>query len=64
VVEIVYENILTMVKDNIGNAGLKYFPFILTLFLLIAVLNIVGVVPYTFTPTAHIAITFGLSLSI
>jgi len=53
-----------MVKENIGNVGLKYFPFIFSLFLLIAVLNIVGIVPYTFTPTAHIVVTFGMSLSI
>lgn len=64
VVEILYESILNMVKENIGNVGLKYFPFIFSLFLLIAVLNVVGIVPYTFTPTAHIVVTFGLSLSI
>jgi len=64
VIEILYENILNMVKENIGNVGLKYFPFIFSLFLLIAVLNIVGIVPYTFTPTAHIVVTFGMSLSI
>lgn len=64
VIEILYENILNMIKDNIGNAGLKYFPFIFTLFLFIAVLNLVGIVPYTFTPTSHIIVTFGMSLSI
>lgn len=64
VVEILYENIFNMVKENIGNVGLKYFPFVLSLFLLIAVLNVVGIIPYTFTPTAHIVVTFGLSLSI
>jgi len=53
-----------MIKDNIGSAGLKYFPFIFTLFLFIAVLNLVGIVPYTFTPTSHIIVTFGMSLSI
>lgn len=64
VIEIMYENILNMVKENIGNAGLRFFPFLFSLFLLIAVLNLVGIVPYTFTPTAHIIVTFGLSLSI
>jgi F-type H+-transporting ATPase subunit a len=53
-----------MVKENIGSAGLRFFPFLFSLFLLIAVLNLVGIVPYTFTPTAHIIVTFGLSLSI
>jgi len=64
VIEIIYENILNMVKENIGSAGLRFFPFLFSLFLLIAVLNLVGIVPYTFTPTAHIIVTFGLSLSI
>lgn len=64
VIEIMYENILNMVKENIGSAGLRFFPFLFSLFLLIAVLNLVGIVPYTFTPTAHIIVTFGLSLSI
>jgi len=53
-----------MVKENIGNAGLKYFPFLFSLFLLVAVLNMVGIVPYTFTPTAHVVVAFGMSLSI
>lgn len=64
VIEILYENIVNVIKDNIGNAGYKYFPFLFSLFLLILVLNLVGIVPYTFTPTAHIVVTFGLSLSI
>jgi F-type H+-transporting ATPase subunit a len=51
-------------KENIGSSGSKYFPFILTIFLLISTMNIVGIVPYTFTPTAHIIIAMGMSLSI
>jgi F-type H+-transporting ATPase subunit a len=53
-----------MVKDIIGKSGAKYFPFILTIFLFIALLNMIGIVPYTFAPTSHVAVTFGLSLSI
>jgi len=52
------------VKDNVGNDGLKFFGFIFTLFLFIATLNLFGLIPYTFSPTSHFAITFGLSLSI
>jgi ATP synthase subunit 6 len=55
---------LEVVKDNIGNKGSQYFPFILTLFIFIGMLNLYGIIPYTFSPTAHIAVTFGLSLSI
>ncbi len=64
VIELVYENIFNVVKDNIGKEGYKYFPFILTLFVWISLMNLYGVVPYTFTPTSHIVVTFGLSLSI
>lgn len=64
IIEIVYENILNVVKDNIGKEGKQYFPLILTLFIFIALMNLFGIIPYTFTPTAHIVVTFGLSLSI
>lgn len=64
VVEIIYETVHNMIKDNIGTVGYKFFPFVFTIFILIATLNIVGIVPYTFTPTAHIVVTFGMSLSI
>lgn len=63
-VELIYETIYNVVKDNIGTLGAKYFPFILTLFLFIAIMNIVGIIPYTFAPTAHIVVTLGMSFSI
>jgi ATP synthase subunit 6 len=64
VLEILYEAISNVVKENIGTEGSKYFPFVLTIFLLIATMNIVGIVPYTFTPTAHIIVALGMSVSI
>jgi F-type H+-transporting ATPase subunit a len=53
-----------MVKENIGAAGARFFPFIFTLFVFIALMNMFGLVPYTFTPTSHIFVTLGLSFSI
>jgi F-type H+-transporting ATPase subunit a len=47
-----------------GNEGKRFFPFILTIFSFIAVLNVVGIIPYTFSPTAHFIVTMGLSFSI
>ncbi len=64
VLEIVYQFIHDLVKDTIGKEGAVYFPFIFTLFIFIAMMNLIGIIPYTFTPTAHIAVTFGLSLTI
>ncbi|MAS43788.1 MAG: ATP synthase F0 subunit A [Rhodobacteraceae bacterium] len=62
--ELAYELIYGIVRENIGEKGKKYFPFIFALFMMIVILNLFGLVPYTFSPTAHIAVTFGLSLSI
>ena len=62
--EMIYELISGVVKENIGTEGAKYFPFVLTIFLLLATMNIVGIVPYTFTPTAHIIVALGMSVSI
>ena len=46
-----YDFIANMVKDNVGNAGKPYFPFIFTLFLFILFGNVLGMVPYNFTFT-------------
>ena len=64
VMELIHLNIRFVVHDNLGKTGQKYFPFVLCLFLFIVLLNILGLFPYVFTPTAHIIVTFGLSLSI
>nr|UKP87787.1 ATP synthase F0 subunit 6 [Keroeides sp. ANT112] len=62
--EIVYTHFLGVVKDSTANKGTQYFTLIITLFTFIAGLNLLGLFPYVFTPTAHIVVTFGLSLSI
>ena len=64
IMELIHGVMRSVVQDNLGKLGQKYFPFVLCLFLFIVMLNILGLFPYVFTPTAHIVITFGLSLSI
>ena len=66
VMEIIYETVFGVVEDNIGKdkESQAYFPWILTVFMFIVLMNLFGIIPYTFSPTAHIAVTFGLSLSI
>lgn len=61
---VIYEPVHGMVKDNIGEEGMRYFPFILTLFTFLLVINLIGIIPYTFAPTSHGAMSFGLSISI
>ena len=62
VAELGYEFIANMVRDNVGDQGKKYFPFILTLFIFILFANVLGMVPYSFTPTSHIVVTFAMAL--
>jgi len=62
VAEISYEFVASMVRDNVGIAGMKYFPFIFTLFMFVLFLNMLGMVPYSFTVTSHIIVTFALAL--
>jgi F-type H+-transporting ATPase subunit a len=62
VAEVGYEFVAGMVRDNVGDAGKKYFPFILTLFFFILFCNVLGLVPYSFTPTSHIIVTFAMAI--
>jgi F-type H+-transporting ATPase subunit a len=53
-----------MVEDVAGKEGAKYFPYILTLFLFILFANLLALVPTSFAPTAHIAVTAVLALAV
>ena len=63
-VELLYEFISDMVKENVGDKGRQYFPLIFTLFLFILGCNLLGMMPYGFTVTSHIAVTFALAMFI
>nr|YP_010925384.1 ATP synthase F0 subunit 6 [Neoporphyra seriata]WKD83590.1 ATP synthase F0 subunit 6 [Neoporphyra seriata] len=62
--EMFYDVTITLVQDNLGKKGYTYFPFIFTIFTIILYCNLIGMVPYSFTVTSHIAFTFGLAFSI
>ena len=64
VVELVYTFVADMLRDNVGKEGMKYFPFIFTLFVFVTFGNVMGLFPYAFTFTSHIAVTAGLALFI
>lgn len=61
--EALYLTVRDLVRDNIGSAGARYFPYILSLFLFILISNVVGLVPYSFTITSHLILTFAFALS-
>jgi F-type H+-transporting ATPase subunit a len=61
VAEIFYEFIAGMVDNNVGDAGRQYFPFVFTLFMFVLMGNCLGLIPYSFTFTSHIVVTFALA---
>ncbi len=63
-VEISYEFIGKMIHDNVGNEGRPYFPFIFTLFMFVLFCNMLGMLPYSFTVTSQIVVTFALALTV
>jgi ATP synthase subunit 6 len=62
IMETLYKVLVSMVTDNVGPKGEKFFPFIFTLFLFIVLSNLIGLVPYSFTLTSHLIVTFSLAL--
>ena len=60
--ELFYDFIANMIRDNVGSAGKKFFPFIFTLFVFTLFGNILGMLPYGFTFTSHIAVTFFMAM--
>ena len=64
VAELWYEFIADMIKETIGAEGRKYFPFVFSLFSFIVMCNLLGMLPYSYTVTSHIAVTITLALSV
>ncbi|HVB68706.1 MAG TPA: F0F1 ATP synthase subunit A [Acetobacteraceae bacterium] len=62
--EMIYEFTYNMCVETIGPEGRRFFPFVFTLFLFILVGNLLGVFPYFFTFTSHIAVTLALTLAV
>ena len=64
VAELAYSFVHKMVEDVAGHDGLKYFPYIFTLFCFIVFSNFLGLIPGAFTTTSHIAVTAVLAMSV
>ena len=64
VTEMTYSFIAKMINDTAGSAAKPFFPFIFTLFMFVLFCNMVGMLPYSFTVTSHIIITFALASTI
>jgi F-type H+-transporting ATPase subunit a len=62
--EIAYEFVATTVRSTAGHEGMRFFPFVFTIFMFVLTLNIFGLVPYAFTVTSHIIITAALAITV
>lgn len=60
--EMSYEFIAGMIRDNVGTEGRRYFAFIFSLFMFVLFANLLGLIPYAFTFTSHIIVTFAMAL--
>ncbi len=64
VAELGYSFVKKMVEDVAGHDGVKYFPYIFTLFIFIVFSNFLGLIPGAFTTTSHIAVTAILAMMV
>ena len=63
-VELSYIFIANLVKDTVGPSGRPYFPFIFTVFIFVLFANMWGMIPFSFTTTSHIIVTFAMAMMI
>ncbi len=64
VAELAYGFIYKMLEDICGKEGIKYFPYVMTLFMFIVTANFLGLIPTSFTTTSHFAVTIPLALAV
>lgn len=62
IAELSYEFVADTLKSSAGNEGMKFFPLVFTLFMFILTVNMIGLIPGTFTVTSHIIVTAVLAL--
>jgi F-type H+-transporting ATPase subunit a len=61
IAEMSYEFVAGLLSDTVGAEGKRYFPFVFTLFMFVLIGNLLGMIPYSFTFTSHIIVTFALA---
>ncbi len=60
--EMTHEFVADTLRQSTGNDGMRFFPFVFSLFMFVLVANLIGLIPYTFTVTSHIIVTFALAM--
>jgi len=64
IAEMSYEFVAGLLGDTVGAEGRRYFPFVFTLFMFVLLGNLLGMVPYSFTFTSHIIVTFAMAAAV
>ncbi len=64
IAELSYEFVANTLQTTAGKEGMKFFPFVFSLFMFILIANLIGLIPYAFTITSHIVVTLALSMSV
>ena len=59
--EMSYEFVASTVRGTMGSSGMRFFPFVFTLFMFVIFSNLIGLIPYTFTVTSQIVVTFAFA---
>lgn len=62
--ELSYEFIANMVRSTTGTDGLRFFPFVFSLFMFILFCNLIGMIPGAFTVTSQVVVTFALAAAV
>jgi F-type H+-transporting ATPase subunit a len=62
IAEMSYEFVANTVRSTAGTEGMKFFPFVFTLFMFILFANLIGLIPYSFTVTSQLIVTAALAL--
>jgi len=62
--ELSYEFVATTVRSSAGHEGMRFFPFVFTLFMFVLCLNVFGLIPFAFTVTSHIIITAAMAITV
>ena len=60
--ELSYEFVSGMVRENVGTNGIEFFPLVFSIFMFVLFANFIGLIPYSFTVTGQIVVTFALAL--
>src|SRR5262244_1906592 len=62
IAEISYEFVANTVRSSAGTEGMRFFPFVFTLFMFVLAANLIGLIPYSFTVTSQLIVTASLAM--